>query len=146
KQPCQDCASGCQQCVEEGECRLFVGTQSRTRIEAKPAYPQQGSTCECHRQVVWLHWFTAISHTLACEPCTAQRCHPRVDMHHGTASKIQCTAFKQPATRCPYHVRNRQIRECHPQDQEDDNGAIAHALGKASYDQRASDTGKGGLK
>src|SRR5512139_2644037 len=107
---------------------------------------------------------SAISHALADQYRTHEARDTRIDVHHCTASEVECALLEQPpgrGCRCigsrltcigirtgpePHHVRNRQIGEGEPQDREEQHCGELHTFCETADDQRNSNGCEGRLE
>ena len=137
--PSQDGCGGGTGGIHPGEARGAVGGESRTRIEAEPSKPQQGSTQHDEGDVVGAEGLLAESLTLTDDKRENQRRNTGVDMNNGAAREVNgrhvCFAIRtsedhrgeavlragqQSAT--PHHVGHREVSEGCPDAGEDQPG------------------------
>ena len=87
---------------------------------------------------------TWIALTLAHIQRADQRRNAGRDVHDRAAGEIEARNFAagegvQEAALAPHHVRHREVDDQHPQDREQQHGAVFHALGERAGDQRGGD-------
>ena len=110
------------------------------------------------------HGFFAVANAFAHHVRTHQTCHSGVDVHHGTASKVQRARLPDEtgfgvhgvhhigggvgirAHPEPHHVGYGGVAEGEPQHHKQEHGRKLHALGKRAHNQCACNARKRGLE
>src|SRR5438093_12803716 len=80
----------------QGSCRYGA-----TGVEPEPSEPEHRSAQDGHREIVRGHVFLTIPPSLSDDECADERRHPRADVHHCAASKIQRAEISHPPADSP---------------------------------------------
>ena len=146
---------------DKGAGRQGARGDRAARVEAKPAEPEQRGAQHDHGRVVRLELLLAETEPPAEDQGAHQGRDARADMHHSATGEVDRTEAAQQtglpraavdrlstgdAGAAPYPVGDRVVHHRRPDQGEQDERLVAHALGEGTGDQGRRDHGEHGLE
>ena len=130
---------------DSGCCAFVIRRQCRTTVKAKPAHPQQASTCNGQRRAVRQHQCFGKADALAEHQGHNQRGYASGCMDHNAARKIDSALLHQKAI-APDPAGYRHINQQRPKRAKSNNPAKTGPLHPCADNQGWGDNGKGHLE
>src|SRR5574341_2650056 len=108
---------------DESRSGQSIRRERASRVESKPAHPEQPCADDAERQVVGRHRFLTVADTPTEHYSRDQSRSSGTDMNHRAASEIKSTHFTQPSLNAPDPVGERVVDESRPQNYENEKRA-----------------------
>lgn len=122
-------------CHDKSICRRAVTGKCTSCIESEPSEPQQGGTCNGHRQVMRYECRASITKPFPNDQGSGKGRYAGTDVNHGSSCEIQGAHAAHPSSHAPYPMRQGVIDQRSPHNREKQKCAEFHALCKGSGDQ-----------